>query len=239
MDRSNDGSTLLMSSSDGFCSSLTFATGELGEKYTGPLVKESRHAHTPSIDTATSRTSNHSTPTPTPTTSQMPTATTATAPPMTRQPSAGFPASPSSFIPARPGSPTRSNSVSSIATASSFAANAGDMGVMNAPTPSMSAVPSLAATNSGPVGGMPMFTPPLTPAHGQHGTHSASSSVSGIHGISSGVRRESDTERDETVSPRKKRELQAVPEAEEGRETKKRRIAPTLVSMPSVENDKQ
>ncbi|KAF1970904.1 WD40 repeat-like protein [Bimuria novae-zelandiae CBS 107.79] len=219
---SNDGSTLLMSSSDGFCSSLTFAPGELGEKYTGPLARESRHQHIPSIDTVASRTSNHSTPTPTPTTSNMPTAVTATAPAMTRQLSAGFPASPSSFIPARPGSPTRSNSVSSIATASSFAPSAGDMGVMNAPTPSMSAVPGLAAANSGPVGGVPMFTPPMTPAHG-HGTHSASSSVSGVPG--------------EIVSPRKKRDLQAVPEIEEGREIKKRRIAPTRVTLPSVETN--
>ncbi|KAK3216817.1 hypothetical protein GRF29_1g1040559 [Pseudopithomyces chartarum] len=233
---SNDGSTLLMTSSDGFCSSLTFSPGELGEKYTGPLAKESRHAHTPSIDTAASRASNHSTPTPTPTTSSMPTTATATAPAMTRQPSAGFPASPSSFIPARPGSPTRSNSVSSIATASSFATGAGDMGVMNAPTPSMSAVPGLAATNSGPVGGVPMFTPPLTPAHG-HGSHSANSSVSGIPSVAGGPRRESESERDDGLSPKKKRDLRAVPEVEEGRQTKKRRIAPTLVTLPSVETN--
>ncbi|KAL5454197.1 hypothetical protein PMIN07_007624 [Paraphaeosphaeria minitans] len=232
---SNDGSTLLMSSSDGFCSSLTFDPGELGERYTGPTAKESRHSHTPSIDTAASRTSNNSTPTQTPTTSNMPASSTATAPPMTRQPSAGFPASPSSFVPARPGSPTRSNSVSSIATASSFAPGAGDMGVMNAPTPSMSAVPSLAAANSGPVG-VPMFTPPLTPAHG-HGTHSASSSVSGIPGVAGGNRRESESEREDNVSPRKKRDLQAVPEVEENREPKKRRIAPTLVTLPSVETN--
>jgi chromatin assembly factor 1 subunit B len=222
-----------MSSSDGFCSSLTFSPGELGEKYTGPLAKESRHSQTPSIDTVASRTSNNTTPTQTPTTSNMPASTTTTAPAMTRQPSAGFPASPSSFIPARPGSSTRSNSVSSITTASSFAPGAGDMGVMNLPTPSMAAVPGLAAANSGPVG-VPMFTPPLTPAHG-HSTHSASSSVSGIPGGAGGLRRESESERDEHVSPHKKRDLQAVPEVEEGRETKKRRIAPTPVSFPSVE----
>src|SRR5690349_14205962 len=120
--RSNDGSTLLMTSSDGFCSSITFAPGELGEKYTGPLAVHSRHHHTPAaINTAASQTSNHSTPTPTPTTGSMSGSTTAATAPMQRQPSAGFPASPSSFIPARPGSPARSNSVSSIATASSFA----------------------------------------------------------------------------------------------------------------------
>jgi chromatin assembly factor 1 subunit B len=83
---------------------------------------------------------------------------------------------------------------------------------------------------------VPMFTPPLTPAHG-HGTHSASSSVSGVPGGTSGLRRESESEREDNVSPQKKRDLQAVPEVEEGRETKKRRIAPTPVSFPSVETN--
>lgn len=35
---SNDGLTLLMTSSDGFCSTLTFEAGELGEVYAGPLA---------------------------------------------------------------------------------------------------------------------------------------------------------------------------------------------------------
>ncbi|KAL4811039.1 WD40-repeat-containing domain protein [Aspergillus unguis] len=34
---SNDGLTLIMSSSDGFCSTLSFAPGELGEKYNAPV----------------------------------------------------------------------------------------------------------------------------------------------------------------------------------------------------------
>ncbi|KAF1952694.1 WD40 repeat-like protein [Byssothecium circinans] len=228
---SNDGTTLIMSSSDGFCSALTFASGELGEKYTGPLAIQTRHHSTPSINTAASQSSNHSTPTPTPTASSMPSSVTATAPP--KQPPAGFPASPSSFIPARPGSPTRSNSVSSIATVSSFAPGTGDS-VMHAPTPSMASVPGLAAANSGPVGAVPMWTPPLTPAHG-HGTHSASSSVSGVPGTSGGLRRESESEREDASSTSKKRELQAVPEAEEGSAPKKRRIAPTPVTLNSAD----
>ncbi|KAF2192736.1 WD40 repeat-like protein [Zopfia rhizophila CBS 207.26] len=230
---SNDGTTLLMSSSDGFCSSLTFAPGELGEKYTGPLATQTRHHHTPStINTTAASPSNHSTPTPTPTTSSMPTSATAIAASGPKQPSAGFPASPSSFIPARPGSPTRSNSVSSIATQSSFAPGTGEQGSMNAPTPVMSSVPGITAANSGPVGAMPMWTPPLTPAHGHGGTHSASSSVSGIPGASLIGRRESESEREDvaSVGGAKKRDLQAVPEVEEGREGKRRRIAPTLVS---------
>ncbi|OAL05679.1 WD40 repeat-like protein [Phaeosphaeriaceae sp. SRC1lsM3a] len=225
---SNDGSTLLMTSSDGFCSAVTFAPGELGEKYTGPLATHSRPSHTPAAINTTGTPSNHSTPTPTPTTGSMSGSVAATAPAMQRQPSAGFPASPSSFIPARPGSPTRSNSVSSIA---SFAPSAGDQSSMNAPTPAMSSVPSLAAANSGPV---PMWTPPLTPAHG-HGSHSASSSVSGIPNIINLGRRESErseSDRDE-ASGSKKRELQPVPEVEEGRDNKKRRIAP----IPVVDSD--
>lgn len=221
-----------MSSSDGFCSSLTFAVGELGEKYTGPLVTQTRHHHTPStINTAASQSqsSNHSTPTPTPTTSSIPISSTATASSQ-KQPSAGFPASPSSFIPARPGSPARSNSVSSIATSSSFAQGPGDQSNMNAPTPAMSSIPGIAATNSGPVGVMPMWTPPLTPAHGHGGTHSASSSVSGIPGVGVG-RRESESEREDGVPVSRKRDLHAVLEVEETREGKRRRITPTPVSI--------
>ncbi|KAL6705878.1 Chromatin assembly factor 1 subunit [Coniothyrium glycines] len=234
---SNDGATLLMTSSDGFCSSVTFAPGELGEKYTGPLATHSRPHHTPSaINTSASQASPHSTPVPTPTTGSMSAAITATAPPMQRQPSAGFPASPSSFIPARPGSPARSNSVSSIATASSFAQGAGDSSNMNAPTPAMSAVPGLAVATSGAV---PMWTPPLTPAHGQGATHSASSSINGIPNISYLVRRESErseSDRDEALPEHKKRVLPSLPESEENRESKRRRIAPTPVAM-NAEND--
>ncbi|KAH5462785.1 hypothetical protein HBI30_003920 [Parastagonospora nodorum] len=224
---SNDGSTLLMTSSDGFCSAVTFAPGELGEKYTGPLATHSRPHHTPAAINTAATPSNQSTPTPTPTTGSMSATATATAPPMQRRPSAGFPASPSSFVPARPGSPTRSNSVSSIA---SFAPSSGDPNVMNAPTPAMSSVPSLAATNSGPV---PMWTPPLTPAHGHGSTHSASSSVSGVPNLSNIGRRESErseSDRDDALSTSKKRELHPVPEAEEGRDNKKRRIAPIPVA---------
>ena len=224
---------LLMTSSDGFCSSVTFAPGELGEKYTGPLAVHSRPQQTPAaINTTGGHASNNSTPTPTPTTGSMSATATATAPPMQRQPSAGFPASPSSFVPARPGSPTRSNSVSSIATASSFAPGTGDQSNMNAPTPAMSSVPSIAAANSGPV---PMWTPPLTPAHGQGATHSASSSVSGIPNIGQVGRRESEmseSDRDDVSSTSKKRELHAVPEPDvDARESKRRRIAPTPITM--------
>jgi chromatin assembly factor 1 subunit B len=199
----------------------------------GPLATHSRPQHTPAAINTTATPSNQSTPTATPTSGSMsgtataPATTSATAQPMQRQPSAGFPASPSSFVPARPGSPTRSNSVSSIA---SFAPSAGDPNSLNAPTPAMSSVPSLAAANSGPV---PMWTPPLTPAHGQGGSHSASSSVTGIPTMGNAGRRESErseSDRDVSTSPRK-RGLRSVPEAaDEGRENKRRRIAPIPIS---------
>lgn len=102
---------------------------------------------------------------------------------------------------------------------------------MNAPTPAMSSVPSLAAANSGPV---PMWTPPLTPAHGQGGSHSASSSVSGIPPTGHVGRREgerSESDREEAQGSSRKRDLHPVPEMEETRENKKRRIAPTPIAM--------
>ncbi|KAF2751787.1 WD40 repeat-like protein [Sporormia fimetaria CBS 119925] len=231
---SSDGLTLIISSSDGFCSALAFSPGELGEKYTGPTAPPQSHHVPPMINTAAPHSSNQSTPTPTPTSSHipLPPPSTTGAPSPTKQPSSGFPASPSSFIPARPGSPARSNSVSSIATASSFAPGGGDQFSMNAPTPTLGQVPGLAAANSGPVGVVPVFTPPYTPAHGHGGTHSASSSVSGV---GPAIRRESESEREEGASASKKRDLHPVPEAdEEGRQGKRRRIAPTLVSNPDV-----
>lgn len=79
-----------------------------------------------------------------------------------------------------------------------------------------------------------MWTPPLTPAQGHGGTHSASSSVSGIPVVSAAGRRESESEREDGAGS-KKRDLQAVPEAEEGRETKKRRIAPTPVTLAPLD----
>ncbi|KAF2454361.1 WD40-repeat-containing domain protein [Lineolata rhizophorae] len=92
---SNDGLTLLMTSSDGFCSALTFAPGELGTQYHGPVGNHAavttgtatvpasstsvsgKHVHHPSFINTSGGTSGttpgpasssaHSTPTPTPT----------------------------------------------------------------------------------------------------------------------------------------------------------------------------
>lgn len=211
---SSDGQTLLMTSSDGFCSALTFAPGELGTVHHPPPAL-ARQTPTPiSVARANSASS---TPQPTPT------AASAT-PAMARQPSnqannsapiAPPPApSPSPFTnPARPASPARSMSASSAATQSSFAhpPDQNATPVMNNPTPSMSSVPSIAAAGSNTTGPLPLFTPPQTPSAS---TVANNGSVSSASGVTAGVKRES-----------------IAPETSEdaGRE-KRRRIAPTLVS---------
>lgn len=192
----------MISSSDGFCSTLSFAPGELGEVYKGEIVL----AKVPSAPTAASS-SNQTTPTPTPTTSFAPpspflsgthhqhrnssSSITAPSPP----PSA-------SYAPQRPSSPTRSNSTSSIATQSSLAPT----GVVSNPTLISGSVPGIAAANSGKVTGVLITTPPETP-------RSTAGSVSGsVSGSATGTKREA-----------------SESEKEDVREPKKRRIAPTPV----------
>ncbi|KAF2088803.1 WD40 repeat-like protein [Saccharata proteae CBS 121410] len=227
---SSDGLTLLMTSSDGFCSCLTFAPGELGQTHPGP-PKEKQHPANINTSTPapTTTTSAQSTPTPTPTAASMPalakqSSTTSNAPTNTNTITTPtpFPASPSSFAlpgPNRPASPARSMSASSVATQSSFAPSNEPGVFMNNATPSLSAVPGVAAAQSAPVTGpMPMWTPPQTPmpmagGSGGGGGHSAASSVSGI----GGAKRDGESEGE------------AVGEGEE-RGAKRRRIQPTLVS---------
>lgn len=187
--RSNDGLTLIMSSSDGYCSHLAFAPGELGQVYTGHVPT----AHHPSLVISTVS-SAQVTPTPTP--------VTATAPPLEKQLPPGFvstnsPAltpvrstTPSTQPSFRPPSPTRSNSTSSVATQSGI--------VTSNPTPTLGNVPSVAATNSS-FSGLPMTTPPLTP---MGGVVSRSSSVSGSV---LGKRDTSESELEEANVPKKKR----------------------------------
>jgi len=98
--RSSDGNTLLMTSTDGFCSVVVFSLGELGEKYTGPIA--STGATTPS-GTPTHPTSN---PTPTHKTPLTPVLPVSPAPPTRHS-----------------NSPTRSSSSSSINTLGPTAIN--------------------------------------------------------------------------------------------------------------------
>lgn len=203
---SSDGQTLLMTSSDGFCSALTFAPGELGSVY-HPPPGAARQTPTPiSVARANSASS---TPQATPTTIPA-------VPALPRQPSnpptnnsntiAPPPApSPSPLTqPARPASPARSMSASSAA---SFAhpPDQNAPPAMNNPTPSMSSVPSIAAAGSGgATGPLPLFTPPQTPGASAASNGAASAAAAGV-----------------------KREGEG---AEEGGREKRRRIAPTLVS---------
>ncbi|KAK4183218.1 putative chromatin assembly factor [Podospora australis] len=189
---STDGQTLLISSSDGFCSTLSFSAGELGTVYTGELGPPK-----PAGTTLPSQ----NTPVPTPTSVLAPPSPlrnggsqhrhrdsvgsfTAPSPP------------PASFVTPRPGSPARSNSASSVVTQSSSAMT----GVISNPPLISGQVPSIAATNSGKVTGVPINTPPETPRP----------SVA----APTGVKRETDAETDDSSASQPKR----------------RRIAPTLVT---------
>ncbi|TPX17207.1 uncharacterized protein E0L32_003325 [Thyridium curvatum] len=193
----NDGLTLLISSSDGFCSTLSFAPGELGQVYTGEVPSLKRPV---AGETAVS--SSQNTPVPTP--------TSVFAPPSpfpsggnqhqhrgsTSSFAAPSPPPAASFVNARPSSPARSNSTSSVVTQASTAPS----GVVNNPTLMVGNVPSITATNSAKVTGVPITTPPETP-------RSAANSVAG-------------TKRDASESEKE----------DSGKEPKKRRIAPTLIS---------
>ena len=185
-----------MSSTDGFCSALSFAPGELGQIYTG----QHPSLHHPSISTTsfTAPSSSNNTPVPTPT---------ATASPSLTKVLPGIPPShpsPAPMFSVRPGSPTRSNSQSSIATLASVQTSSHG----NNPTPTLGHVPLVTATNSAPLVGLPMTTPPQTPMS-MTGGHSATSSISG--------------------SVLGKRDISGTSESEEDGRVKKRRIAPTLV----------
>ncbi|RAK97822.1 putative chromatin assembly factor 1 subunit B [Aspergillus ibericus CBS 121593] len=89
---SDDGLTLMMSSSDGFCSTLAFAPGELGQPYVAPASAAQQ--------TGAAVPSTNSTSLPTPVTTKQ------------------SPAAQANLTQAPPASPARSNSVSSVTTQS-------------------------------------------------------------------------------------------------------------------------
>ncbi|KAJ5919783.1 Chromatin assembly factor 1 subunit B [Penicillium verhagenii] len=199
---SDDGLTLLMSSSDGFCSTLSFAPGELGQPYTG-----STSAPHPISSIAHST---HLTPLPTPTHAPSPMKSGHS------QASSGNSAPSASQGP--PASPARSNSACSVATQSS---NQQAGTVVNNPTPTLGSVPSVTATHSAQPSALPLTTPPQTPlsmpgSGSQGGTNSLTGTVLGKRDI----RTASESEKEESKSS----------EAEPAQQPKKRRIAPTLIS---------
>lgn len=170
-----------MSSSDGFCSSLSFSAGELGQIYTGHVP----NAHHPSPAPISTASSAQATPVPTPTAASAP-------PPFERQPTPVL-APTASPAPLPPPSPTRSNSTSSIATQSSQMVNSN-------PTPTLGSVPSVAASNPS-FSGLPWTTPPQTPMSGM-----ISSRPSSVSGSVLGKRDTSESEKDEdTAVPKKRR----------------------------------
>ncbi|KAI9807859.1 MAG: hypothetical protein M1825_005165 [Sarcosagium campestre] len=197
---SADGLTLLMSSSDGFCSTLTFNPGELGQVYSGAVPT----LHHPSL-AATVSSSSHSTPAPTPTSASTP-AITKPSPQNVTGAATSSPAPP-----VRPTSPTRSNSTSSVATQASLAHSQAAGVVVTNPIPTLGSVPSVGAATPGAMSNLSTSSPPQTP---MSGTMSTASSVSGASVL--GKREPGGSESD----------------LEDGKEaTKKRRIAPTLVSV--------
>jgi chromatin assembly factor 1 subunit B len=156
--RSSDGLTLLISSSDGFCSTLSFSPGELGQVYSGE-VPSLKHPVVP----GTASSSNQNTPVPTPTSVFAPPSPFHGSQHRHRDSASSFtapsPPPTASFVNVRPSSPTRSNSTSSIATVSSVAPT----GVITNPQLIVGSVPGIAAATSGKVTGIPITTPPETP----------------------------------------------------------------------------
>jgi chromatin assembly factor 1 subunit B len=194
-----DGLTLLISSSDGFCSTLSFSPGELGETYTGEVGPRKQGV------VSGSAASNHTTPVPTPTSLFAPPSPFRSGSQHRHRDSASSITAPSppptaSFVSQRPSSPARTNSTSSVVTRD---------GILNNPSLTVGQVPSVAATNSGKVLGVPMTTPPETPR----------SSATVPAPLPSGVKRET-----------------ADSGPDDGSAPKRRRIAPTLVPQESTEN---
>lgn len=206
LSRSSDGLTLLISSSDGFCSTLSFLPGELGEVYKGDIGP-------PRATAGTAVSSAQNTPVPTPTSVFAPPSPFPNGSHHRHRDSASSLTAPSppaaSFVSARPSSPTRSNSTSSIITQSSSVPT----GVISNPPLISGQVPSLTATNSGQVTGVPITTPPETPRN--------SATVPVL--IPTNLKRDTS---------------EAESEDQSGAQPKRRRIAPMLVSSGTqLEND--
>ncbi|KAK2839189.1 hypothetical protein FQN49_006388 [Arthroderma sp. PD_2] len=166
---SNDGLTLIMSSSDGFCSALSFSPGDLGQVH----VVEKSHPVASNVVASTN-------------------ASAAQSPVMTspRKNSAGKASLAAIGTPTTV--PTRATS-SGPATPSSSTSKAA--AVVNNPTPTLGTVPSVTATNSS----QPFSTPPETPMSSHSAANSISGSVLGKRDLStvSESEKEDPTEKDE------------------------------------------
>jgi chromatin assembly factor 1 subunit B len=178
-----------MTSSDGFCSTLTFAPCELGQIYTGD-VPTAKHPTLSSTAVSSSQNTPMATPTSVAPPSPFPTSN-------HHRSSSSYSVAPSPppaplGPTARPSSPTRSNSTSSIATQASYANPPAGTIISNPPLVSGS-LPGIVQGNVG-LGFMPMTTPPQTP-------RSTTSSVSGVK------RDASESEKEDVGHERKKRRI--------------------------------
>lgn len=190
-----------MSSSDGFCSTLSFAPGELGQPYT-QAVPSSSSSHQHAAVSANSSSNNTPLPTPNQTGSSS-------------QPKPSpVPVSAAPTSAGRASSPARSSSTSSIQTLTSVSQS---NTVINNPTPTLGAVPLVTATNSSQPQILPLTTPPQTPMPGV--SHSATSSFSSTVLGKRDIGAASESEKEDTKA-----------EAATQKPAKKRRIAPTLIS---------
>ncbi|KAL9061289.1 MAG: hypothetical protein Q9162_000163 [Coniocarpon cinnabarinum] len=215
---SNDGETLLISSSDGFASAITFAPGELGTKYHGSL--QTRISHPSSLNTVAPN-SLAASPMPTPTGAAKSPGLPPPGPP--KLPSiASFATSPSPAAGRPPASPTRSNSASSIATQSSFPQTPASYPGLANPVPTYGKLPSVAAVGSS-LPTMTSPTPPMTPLNASESQTTVASGSDGFAVPAAKV--------DGGDSVLGKRG--SVSETEKEGEAKKRRIAPTLLSAGS------
>ncbi|PSR87432.1 putative chromatin assembly factor 1 subunit B [Coniella lustricola] len=182
---SSDGSTLLVTSSDGFCSAISFSPSDLGDALKNDPQKRRQEA------AEAMASSTQTTPIPTPTSQFAPPSPFPSGPQHRHRDSMGSFTAPSpppaaAFANQRPSSPARSNSTSSVITQTSLAPT-------GPPTLVAGSVPGLTATNSGKVTGVPITTPPETP-------RSAGNSVTGQK------RELSESEKDEAEKqPKKKR----------------------------------
>lgn len=178
--------TLLISSSDGFCSTLSFMPGELGQVYTGEIGPPK-----PMGLTGTAVSSSQNTPVPTPTSVFAPPSPFPNGGHHRHRDSTSSLTAPSppaaAFVSARPSSPARSNSTSSIITQASAAPG----GIVSNPPLISGQVPSIAATNSGKVVGVPITTPPETPQSS--------------HNVSTSKRENSESEVEDASKPKRRR----------------------------------
>ncbi|KAG8631781.1 hypothetical protein KVT40_000921 [Elsinoe batatas] len=214
-----DGSMLLISSSDGFCSCLTFAPGELGTVHHLPATTRQIPSQ---IMTAASPGAGGTTPSQTP--------TQATAPPLPRPASSqSQPAGQSPFVPAHPASPARSMSISSVTTqelTQSFADHS-DSRAANSLTPQISSMPTNVAAAGSSAGGLPMFTPPQTPG-------SSMVASTRVPSAAVGTKRES-----EIAASGQEKRRRIAPTLISGDENAKVPPAPAPTPAPSVDTGKK